>query len=211
MPKMVQLVCAQCGIKFDKEKKEFKRRTGWGIKKFYCSISCGAIAHNEKNKVPILPRNCFRCGKKFTPRTRRAKRGNQVLYCSRSCASLSSITEKRIQCYKSLQGTNNLVHDTYTISLAMKSREKENYKHLVVPTENVIYEHAIENRIFDLYLPDYNTLIELDGIYHKYADQQKIDREKDAIAERNGFAIIRLDGDPRDYTLQDVLESIINQ
>lgn len=68
------------------------------------------------------------------------------------------------------------------------------------------YEHQyrINNRIFDFYLPEYNTLIEIDGIFWhgkgiedkdlKYKSQQKVrqsDKLKKKLAEKNGYQLCR--------------------
>ena len=63
---------------------------------------------------------------------------------------------------------------------------------------------VLENKIYDLYLPKYNTIIEVDGCYwhsknvplSSMNDQQvrrwKNDRYKDGLAHKNGYKLLRV-------------------
>lgn len=45
--KMIDLTCARCEKRFQKETKEFTRQTKKGKTKFFCSLSCFCFARNE--------------------------------------------------------------------------------------------------------------------------------------------------------------------
>jgi very-short-patch-repair endonuclease len=75
----------------------------------------------------------------------------------------------------------------------------------VLKTENIkfIEQYEIEGKLYDAYLPEYQTLIEFDGsFWHKesiteciYPVQKrnlKNDKIKDVIAKNNGYKLIRI-------------------
>ena len=47
--KNVELICANCGDKFQKENKEYKRQIKSGNGRFFCGLSCVAFKRNEEN------------------------------------------------------------------------------------------------------------------------------------------------------------------
>ncbi len=56
-----------------------------------------------------------------------------------------------------------------------------------------IVDENDKNRYYDFYLPDYNILIEVDGIYwHNYPHGTENDKHKNKLAERNGYRLIRI-------------------
>jgi len=48
----IKLSCANCGKKFDKIAKEYRRQLKKGNTRFFCSLNCSAIKNNEENPRP---------------------------------------------------------------------------------------------------------------------------------------------------------------
>jgi very-short-patch-repair endonuclease len=78
----------------------------------------------------------------------------------------------------------------------LKIREGEKYASLVVTLKQrgVLYEfeYRIGDVIFDLALLDRKLLVEFDGPYHTWKGQVLRDGEKDQIAKRNGWNLLRV-------------------
>lgn len=77
----------------------------------------------------------------------------------------------------------------------------------ILEDNNINYEHQkyVGNKLFDFYLPDYNLLIEVDGVFYhgkgikdedlKYDIQKGIrinDKFKDKLAKDRGFKLLRI-------------------
>ena len=106
----------------------------------------------------------------------------------------------------------NLLENIYSMSAWYKKKKLlklpnkfESRIHLVLDNENIKYttQYELCGKYYDVYLPEYNTLLELDGDYfHKetykecvYPIQKrnlKNDRKKDLIAKNNGYKLIRI-------------------
>jgi ArsR family metal-binding transcriptional regulator len=52
-----RLNCGHCGVEFDQVRKHQK----------WCSSNCLNKAWQKRNKPPIPPRDCWKCGVEFTP------------------------------------------------------------------------------------------------------------------------------------------------
>ena len=80
-------------------------------------------------------------------------------------------------------------------ALAKEFREKD-----ITYVREVIFEGCInpitnKNLRYDFYLPDYNMLIEYDGIdFHKDDDVKHRDRIKDQFAKTNKIKMVRISG-----------------
>lgn len=53
------------------------------------------------------------------------------------------------------------------------------------------FEFPIEDRVFDLALLDIGVLVEFDGPYHNNPSQRPRDEEKEELARRYGFTVVR--------------------
>ena len=197
MEKTVRLVCATCGKEFDKPAGEYRRRVREGHTKFFCSISCGAISSNKERKAKIIEKICPVCGKTFTTKNN----SNEATFCSRSCASKGSMTQKRKRA-ASLAGKAH-VENLLSVSSVLKRREGWKYAEIdrVLSLRPHEFEYAIEGKyIFDLALFDVNILVEFDGPHHHRQPQENIDLEKDAFAESHGFKVVHRDVEPASVT-----------
>lgn len=47
--KMIDLICADCGKEFQKEKREYNRQIKNGNNRFFCSLTCVAFTRNKEN------------------------------------------------------------------------------------------------------------------------------------------------------------------
>lgn len=66
----------------------------------------------------------------------------------------------------------------------------ENY--LIINKINYKKEFGVEGKAYDFFIPSQNLLVEIDGNYwHNYPYGTKRDREKDKIARKNNFQLIR--------------------
>lgn len=77
-----------------------------------------------------------------------------------------------------------------------KRREAWKYRELkaYLESKGIDYEFEcpIEDRVFDLVLPDHGVIIEFDGSEHNNAYQKLVDQHKDRIAESNNYRIMRI-------------------
>lgn len=74
-------------------------------------------------------------------------------------------------------------------------RRREGWKYLALQeylaSRPHQFEYELESYIFDLALLDVNTLVEFDGPYHSRSEQCRVDQEKEAVAQRHGFVVVR--------------------
>ena len=186
----IKLHCDYCGNEIFKEQKEVKRRLyNNPDAKFYCNNVCGGL--NQKSKTIIEIKKCPICNKNFECKVTNKK--TDRTFCSRSCASRGSVTEKRI--LASIEnGKNNLKYDAQTIASGLRSREWWKYekisKQLIEYKVNHQFEYAIENSIFDLAIIDKKILIEFDGPYHQWLESDSI---KTKLAKDYGWELIRIE------------------
>lgn len=183
---MIDCICEWCGESFQKVLAEFKRSERIG-RKHFCSLSCGAKDQNSKIKAKEVVKICPECKKKFVSTTKK----KAATFCSRSCASKGSMNEDRrlAQREAGLRFVDNLI----STDEVLKRREAWKYELLkkALDGRDHEFEYALENSVFDLALFDKKILVEFDGPYHKLDSQIERDLEKDAIAARNGFLVIR--------------------
>ena len=180
----IMVICANCGQQVEKYSGEINRSNRLG-RRFFCDSVCSA-------KMGNIPRTALRldiycpCGKKVTTSTRaRAKK-----HCSRECASLFSITEYAMESRReSGRKSKNLLSPAEVL----KRREAPKYVLLKQHLSDRLYEfeYEIDGYVFDLALFDVKILIEFDGHYHGGSSQGKIDVEKNEVARKHGFRIIR--------------------
>lgn len=180
----VKLFCDYCGFECYKEQKEITRKLKKNPNaKFYCSNMCSGYAQ-DKNKI-YLEKICPVCSTKFTCNTSN-KKTNRT-FCSRECASLGSVTEAR----RNNPG-QSLPHNTDVVASGLRSREW--FKYIEIKNElnnrkvNHQFEYVIEKSIYDLALIDLKILIEFDGPYHKWIN----DELKNKLAEIYGWKLIRI-------------------
>lgn len=152
----------------------------------FCKSSCQSEAHTLPSKRDA---RCVKCGVSFVSNKCKGKWSE---YCSRSCASAANVTDlRRSEARRTGRETSNLI----PISETMKRREKWKYEDVALRLKETPheFEFLLEGFVFDLCLSKDKMLIEFDGNYHRddYA-QAEVDRQKDFVAMRNGFTIVRI-------------------
>lgn len=204
---MLTLNCAWCGGSFSKRKAEVKRQMKKGRNYFFCSLNCAAHWGNRKKKNKDIKKVCPYCEEEFTSHT-----GTRApVFCSRSCASAGSVTEKRLKG----NAKGGIKFDIYTIAKGLKKREAWKYKELQAFLNFIDisyeFEYPIENvGIFDLALFSENTLVEYDGPYHR--NEQLIeDEHKDEKAKALGWRVVRISVNPSEVISPKTLYSLINK
>jgi very-short-patch-repair endonuclease len=65
-------------------------------------------------------------------------------------------------------------------------------KELIYNSLVIHYNKPIGKYIFDLYIPKYQVVIEVDGSYHDRNDQKERDAIKDELAKKSGLTCIRV-------------------
>lgn len=186
MIKTTVVLCSNCGDEFDRYVKEVNRCTRLG-RNMYCSQSCQSKAHTV---VKFRDEKCIRCDTEFTSNN---YKGKWSIYCSRSCASLSSVTEYRREQARQtgLKNKANLL----TVSETMKLREAWKYSEIAseLSDQPHEFEYPLDNYIFDLVLFSPRLMVEFDAPNHSLdINQIAIDRDKDLVARCNGFEILRI-------------------
>ena len=197
---MLEIQCAWCGVDFEIERKEYDRWIRRGRQSFYCSISCGAKSSNAPRRRRPTEKKCPRCGVVFMSDTG-SKRGE---HCSRSCASLASVTEKRRAAARCSGKKSGSWKKNFAVNLTAKGlRHRESWKYdllqklLEAAKEEFVFEYPLGGRIFDLALPQRKTLVEFDGRYHHGGGacagrQIDSDAKKQRMAEGMGWTVIRV-------------------
>lgn len=65
--------------------------------------------------------------------------------------------------------------------------------------------------IADFYLPDYNMIVEIDGGYHRNADQKKKDRKRDSFFRKLGYIVFRIKNADADNVSADEVVNLIKK
>jgi very-short-patch-repair endonuclease len=203
--KTVKLQCAWCNKSFEIRKAEYTRQLKCGRRKdyFFCGLSCVAKCRNSKRRTVFpITKTCKLCGKEFITHTGKG----EAVFCSRSCASKGSVTQKRREAARK-GGLNpkslRAIKSTRVRALGLRSREKHRYVDIEAFLQAIQEPYKIEyflgEYIFDLALTERKVLVEFDGRYHGYHKQVAIDKSKDKYAQRRGWTVIRIRTDDTVY------------
>lgn len=175
----------------------------------------------ESHTLPIvfLDRVCEGCNQHFLIKAKQHRDGTIVpinpdkRFCSRSCASLNSITPKRLEGNR--KGGINVVHGANDAARLLRKREDWKYAPIIDLLKNIkfIFEYVIEDFVFDLALLDSKTLIEFDGPEHRQSDGSLIlhDQLKNKIALAHGFSIIRMPVSPSSAIDRDLFKKYLSR
>ncbi len=198
MPRIMKLMCSNCYNEFLKETNEYMRQVRKGREHFFCSLRCGAIYKNRErgHKKKVILKMCPCCKHIFVTDTSANK-----TYCTGSCASKSSMTEKRIAGnrkggYTSYYNSNKFSRLKMTAK-GLRKREWKKYELLDKKLTNLNINHQFEFPIddigvIDLFLSDYDLLIEFDSSYH--SGKQKVkDEIRDEKLVKLGYRVIRIE------------------
>lgn len=182
---MTTVTCDGCGDLFERQTKEVNRCISRG-RKMFCKPICQSEAHTLPSKRDA---KCAKCDAGFISNKCKGKWSE---YCSRSCASVSNVTElRRSEARRTGCETLNLL----PVSETMKRREQWKYQELSAALDSTPheFEYPLDGFVFDLFLSGEMTLIEFDGDYHRtdYV-QMEVDRQKDFVATSNGLVIVRI-------------------
>lgn len=185
MADKIKIFCDYCGFETYKEKKEINRKLKNNPQaKFYCSNMCSGYAQGKK--INIQEKICPYCKQKFKCNIAKIKENRT--FCSRECASAGSVTEAR----RNNPG-QKLQHNTDITAASLRSREAWKYEEvkqeLISNKLNHQFEYVIENSIYDLALIDKKILIEFDGPYHEWIN----DEVKNELAELYQWKLIRIE------------------
>lgn len=185
MTTMSEISCFVCGKIVKRSLGEIKRSQKLGRQSF-CSISCAAKANNAPRRSKEFVTGCPYCGVEFVTSTHnKAKR-----FCSRSCASKGSMSEER----REAQRQSGKIHcNNFSTAKGLRSREAWKYVALqkYLGKRHYQFEFEINGCIFDLALLDKNILVEFDGPYHAREPQLSRDADKDHVANKAGFKVVR--------------------
>jgi very-short-patch-repair endonuclease len=188
---LVDLNCPACKEDFKKEQKEITRQLKKGRKNFFCSLNCAAI-FREEERIEILFKVCPECKTEF--QVQNTVKKNKT-FCSRGCASSGSMTEFRLNKAKETGKSSFLFRNGNTVeNIAKRLKTREGWKYNLLKdyleVNNIAheFEFIIENSIYDLVLFDLKIVIEFDGPYHAFID----DDHKTQLAINNGWTIHRV-------------------
>ena len=182
---IVKIPCEVCGSMIQRELKEVNRSIRLG-RRFFCGLSCSAVASNQSKKSTEIILTCP-CGQKFKSSTHsKASR-----HCSRRCASLYSMSEDRRQSQR--RGGEVSKGNLISTQEVLKHRESWKYVGLekILEGRDYEFEYQIDKYVFDLALLDKKILVEFDSPYHRDSKQKIVDATKDQIAKDFGFILIR--------------------
>ena len=201
----VKIFCNYCGNEVFKEPKEINRQLKKNANaKFYCNNTCSGL---DKGKYII--KQCPVCNNYFECKISN-KRTNKT-FCSRECASAGSITKARIEAGRKVGLLHNASNSLDLTASSLRSRESWKYKkikqYLIDNKINYQFEYVIEKFIYDLALIDLKILIEFDGPYHEWLD----DNNKDILALSYNWKIIRIKTEPNTEIEIDKLVRILQK
>lgn len=222
--KTVTIICEWCRKEKNIPKGEYKRKVNLGTK-FFCGLSCSAKHRNNLlGKAPIYGEKICKCCKK--PFTAHLNIKKSPRFCSRSCASLGSVTEKRREAAR-LSGKQSSTSNFNIVNTAKGLRSRESWKYENIEKfliskglENgtdFIFEFPLEeiNYVYDIAFPRKKLLVELDGDYHFSESQLPSDIDKEEKARSLGWAVTRLETKTNciigSSSLQRILELIISR
>ncbi len=191
----VTINCAWCGAPKDIQRGEHRRQQRKGRVDFFCSLSCSAKRGNVTRQNCEVTKTCPHCGDEF----KSTSSVKAATFCSRSCASAGSVTEKRRSRAQEV-GPENLRPGIETNAKVLRAREGWKYVKVAacLLKEGVThqFEYPIEGvGIFDLALLDLKTLVEFDGPHHQEKAHAAADKEKDRKAEHKGWTVARVSTD----------------
>jgi hypothetical protein len=155
----VKLKCHFCGKPFEIRKAEYNRQVRKGRDHFYCSLSCSATKRNKTrpNRRVQVNKVCPYCGEEFQTMTG----SKSATFCSRSCASAGSVTEKRRSAQK--EAGNSHKENLISASETLKIRESWKYEKvrsfLEFQGEDFEFEYPLEKSVFDLALKNRRVLV----------------------------------------------------
>lgn len=195
---VITVRCAWCNRDKTIPLKEYNRRVRQGHTEFFCNNQCGSYFVNSKNgkQCKEIVKQCPVCGNTFTTISGK----NEHKCCSSACAHHRQMTDERrawsrkgaLRCLELHPNVLNIE----TTASCLKRREAWKYEELkaYLESKGIDYEFEcpIEDRIFDLVLPDHGVVVEFDGSGHNESHQQLVDRHKDRIAESNNYRIMRI-------------------
>lgn len=187
-----EIICANCGKSHIIDLGEYNYQIRRGRKNFFCSGKCAAIFNNQKNKKLIIQKACEHCGVVFDCKSPYTKR-----FCSRSCASAGSITDKRLAGNRKGGLNSSTSFNIFSAQHSLKHREAWKYVEIKQLLDTLHLEHEFEyivdeKYIFDLFISKWNLLIEFDGDYHLNAKQEEFDNDKSSCALNHGYELVRI-------------------
>ncbi len=187
-------ICGWCKNEVKILKKEWNRQKKNGREIFFCNLSCSAHYINSKREdlIKKIKEICPVCENKFETCTGKNKR----IFCSRSCASKGSVTDKRRKKAREIGLKNKNKINLIPCEETLRLREGWKYELIekILKSKKVKYqfEYRINDYIYDLAIFKTKLLFEFDGAYHTGKKQLERDEIKDCIAKENGWNIIRI-------------------
>lgn len=142
-----EIICVNCGKSHLIDLGEYNYQIRRGRKNFFCSNVCSGQYNNARNKKPIIKKICEHCGSEFDCSTPYTKR-----FCSRSCASAGSVTERRLEGNRKGGLNCKEGHDAYAIQKLLKVREAWRYTELTALLNSFNIEHEFEHIVGDKYI-----------------------------------------------------------
>ena len=207
----IKLMCSWCNKPFSIRQAEYNRQKKKGRTIFFCGLSCAAKKRNavRPDKRILIKKICPHCGEKFETLTG----CKSATFCSRSCASAASVTNKRHEAQRKAgrKYSKNLISTEETLRLREMWKYKDIQSFLNFIKEPFEFEYRMGNYIFDLCLPKKTIFIEFDGNYHEGKKQSDSDRKKDEYATQNGWTIIRKKVPNNTVIKPDILYNILPQ
>jgi len=145
MSTMIPLACPQCNIDFERQIKFVNRNRKQNLTNF-CSLKCAMNMRAILGKTDTV---CVECGKCFTRRRSQLKKSKNN-FCSQSCSATYNNKHKT-------HGTRRSKLEIY-----IENKLKFEFPDILFLSNN---KKAIGSEL-DLYFPDLNLAIEINGPFH---------------------------------------------
>ncbi len=203
---------------------------------YHENATISAIKMNENRYGKWVTENskCSNCDKKITIKYRENKKKTKY-FCNRSCANVrklskeskEKISEKISKLWESKEYRDNITEKQSNDKRFSSKGEREIRKFLskkynILPHRNITLDGDLI-RAVDILLPDNNTIIEYDGVWHfkkvtkdhKFKLQQKKDKLTNKYCKDNNIKLIRIKEDRyysnKNKTIQEIINIIDNK
>lgn len=167
--------CECCGKKVYKYEVHLKKH-----KHHFCSLKCANV-FQRKNKIEFT---CKICGKEFVQS--KSRRRYNFSYCSLECRNRDPDFKKR------LIEMNIMQQSLKPNKLELKGREI--LENIGLKRNEDFYEQKFlfNKFLVDVYLPEFNLIIQWDGIYwHIKPKRKHLDKSQDAYMKKCGLNVLR--------------------
>lgn len=164
-----------------------------------------------KEKHPLIPKKCEKCGKEFFVKKKKINQKTCSKKCSAQLRASSEIGKKQLS--KLFSDSAKKRYKNGDTTIGWQSRNKMSRPEKI--TKDILernglsfdQEFKIGKYFIDFALPN-KIALEIDGKQHNYKERKEKDLEKDKFLIEQGWKIIRISWDDKQNMEEKILEKI---